>query len=205
MVGSVIPGRPNVIEREAAVKLLNRFTLENRTVGPKSFPAILIHLVQARSRYVALAGHATSLLYTMDSPGFLPRFYKPLDNVAIGSGEGTIDNIRRAHNMIIGGPPMENGEAMWLTMAMEDFIKEQNLPSVGGMFTLVRLGEHGLTPLERTVGRLPNGPFFELAFQDGRWIQRNQSTGKEIKLSFPWEIDLTDRQNNTFDDLRHGL
>jgi hypothetical protein len=51
------------------------------------------------------------------------------------------------------------------------------------------------------TGTLPDGPFYELEFEEDRWVQRN-TTGQEIRLLRPWELDQRIRDNNKFDDLR---
>jgi len=203
VVGSVIPGRPNFVERESVLNILRRNAFGNPRARRSTMPAIFYGALQTQAKYVAIEGSPTGLLYVMDSPHFLPRFYKPLEYAAVGSGEGVIVNIARAHDMIIAGPALEHGEAMWLTMAMQDFMTEKNLSTVGGMFTLIKLTSQGLIPLEWRTGQVPDGTLYELAFDDGRWIQRNITTGKEIKLSLPWEVDLNDREEHTFDELRY--
>lgn len=139
----------------------------------------------------------------MASPDFAPRFYKPLDYIAIGSGgNGVLKQLDGLHDMVMAGGTGLQEEALWLSNSMTWFLHETNLPTVGGMFTMVKIGAQGAMPITRQTGEIPSGPFFELAFINGRWVQRNLTAQKEIKLLLPWELDMRQRNEHVFDDLR---
>jgi hypothetical protein len=68
-----------------------------------------------------------------------------------------------------------------------------------GMRNVLRLRGYTIGRIHvRTVG----GTRLELAFENGRWIQKNLSTGKQIPILMPWELiknRITKAQ--TFNDL----
>ena len=206
MVGSVVPGRPNVIEKEAVVKLVNRVAFGNPSVKRNWLPGLPFQILQVPGPLVLLGDAPLGILYIMDSPDFAPRFFKPLDYVAIGSGEGVVHHIDGIHDMIFAGE-MGGGhmEAMWLTTSIHAFLKEKDVSSVGGMFTMLKLTDKGIMHLGHETGAMPNGPFFELAFENDRWVQKNLTTGKEIKLLLPWELNLNETNERVFDDNRFGF
>jgi hypothetical protein len=202
MVGSVIPGRPNVVERAAAARhVYHAYT--SRPLGSiNGLSSQLAAVMTARAPYVILTNEPTGLLYVMKAPDFKPDFVKPLDYRAIGSGNTLEDEIKPISDQIFAGMGSVHHEAMWLGASMKHYLKNKDIHSVGGMFTMVKLGAGGGLPITRQTGRIPHGPFFELAYENHRWVQRNVTTAKEIRLRLPWEIAPQERQNHVFDDLR---
>lgn len=202
MVGSVIQDRRNVVERKRAAEILCNCFAHGSPGSTDHLSSNLAHILAHQTDYVLWPDGPASLLYTMRSPDFEPHAYRPLDYVAIGSGERMEEFIGQVSHQIFSGPPMEQGEARWLHRSMESFLRKHNVESVGGMFPMIRLRRGGGTHITHQTGTLPDGPFYELAFDDGRWIQRNVTAGEEIKLLRPWELDPSIRDNKRFDDLR---
>ncbi len=184
MVGSIVRDRRNAIARARAAEILH--SRMARAEGDT------IHL---SSNLARILGHSTdhvlwpdgpaSLLYTMRSPG-----------------QEMEEFIGQVSAEIFSGPPAEHGEARWLHRAMESFLRKRNVESVGGMFPMIRLNKSDGMHVTHQTGTLPDGPFYELEFEEDRWVQRNITTGQEIRLLRPWELDQRIRDNNKFDDLR---
>jgi len=154
------------------------------------------------SRYVVLSNEPMGMLYTMRSPDFKPRHYNPLDYLAIGSGHEMQEFIGQVSGQIFSGMPMQHGDASWLGRSMNHFLRKKNIESVGGMFPMIKLQKPGAIHVTRQVCQLPNGPAHELAFQNDRWVQRNITTGYEVELALPWELDQSIRTNQRFDEVR---
>jgi hypothetical protein len=148
-----------------------------------------------------------NLLYRLDSPHFEPQRYMPLRFVAIGSGEKLKDKIGGLRDMIfasdVGNYHME---AMWLSTAMESFLKEVDEKTVGGSFPMMKLEYGGVRWLGRnSKGHFPGGYDIRLEpTSEGSWIQKNLVTGKEMPLVPPWEIKPPEK-SVTFDDVRYGI
>jgi hypothetical protein len=203
MVGGVVRGRPNIVERAKGVSIVNHIAFGNPQVKRNWMPGVMIEFLKAQTPYVAISDAPTGILYVLDSPSFVPRHYRPLDYAAIGSGKGVIEHIDGVHDMILAAEPGNmHVESMWFTIPMEGFVQTTDIPSVGGMFTLMRIGNEGVVPMTRQTGEIPNGPFYELGFDNGRWVQKNLTTGHEIKLLLPWELDVRETREHVFEDSR---
>ncbi|MGA7138938.1 MAG: hypothetical protein WBZ14_14770, partial [Terriglobales bacterium] len=202
MVGSVIPGRPKLVERAAAARLIYHAFTSRPSGSINGLSSRLAAILTAQTPYVILTNEPTGLFYVLKAPDFTPSFAKPFEYRAIGSGDSIVDEMGTVSDQIFAGMDSVHHEAMWLGASMTHFLNNKNIPSVGGMFTMVKLGARGAMPITRQTGRIPHGPFFELAYENRRWVQRNVTTGKEIRLRLPWEIDHRERQEYVFDDLR---
>jgi hypothetical protein len=205
IVGSVVPGRPNVVERAAAARLIDHAFRSRSAVGINGLSSQLAAILSFLTPSVILPNEPMGLLYVMCSPYFKPRYFRPFDYVAIGSGKGIEEQIGQVSARIFAGLDGEHNDAMWLGMAMDRFLRVKNIQSVGGMFPMIKLRASGGIHLTQQTERTPNGPVLELAFEDDRWIQRNCTTGKEIRLMLPWELGQTQRSDHKFDDLRPRL
>jgi len=139
----------------------------------------------------------------MRSPDFIPRYYEPLQFVAIGSGAGLEEHIELLRDMIFASDPGNvHMEALWFTAAVQRFLQEKNLPDVGGLFPILRLIDGEVQPISRSARQVPDGYHIELINENGRWIQKNCSTGRNIELLPPWDV-LPENKNRIFDDLRN--
>jgi len=78
----------------------------------------------------------------------------------------------------------------------------RKIQSVGGLYPVLKVTERGVEHI--TMGtEIPVGDTrLELAFENGRWIQKNLSTGKQIPILMPWEL-IKNRiaKTQTFNDL----
>ena len=202
MVGSVIRDRPNIVEKAAAVRMVHDAFTSRPRGSINGLSPVLFQIMTFPSPYVVLPNEPWGMLYTMESPDFEPRHYKPLDYVAIGTGQEMQQFIGQVSDQIFSGMPMQHGDASWLGRSMNHFLRRKNIESVGGMFPMVKLHRSGATHITRRTCQLPNGPAHELAFENDRWVQRNITTGYEVKLALPWELDQSIRTDHKFDDLR---
>lgn len=209
LVGSTIPSHGNIIERQAVVDLANyMFFSPERKSKTLHFSAIVTQLLGTPTE-AKLIGIPVprNLLFRLDSPDFRPQRFMPLRFVAVGSGESLKDKIAGLRDMIfasdVGNYHME---AFWLCQAMESFLKETDEKTVGGLFPMLKLEDGGVMHLgQSSKGYFPGG--YDISLEptpNGRWIQRNRVTGKEIPLLPPWEIGVPEKDMR-FDDFRFGM
>jgi len=204
IIGSVIPDRVNVVERQKVADILNTIAFGNARMHRNWIPDILMRVLQtpADSRLVAIPGTVCGLLYKMSSPQFQPIHVKPLEFCAIGSGLGITVEIKRSADWIFAGQPGNDMmESVALREAVSQFIASNGLETVGGHYPCVKIDQRGVGCL----GSVQRLPLYAISLsydaQTMRWIQENQSTGKKMELQYPWEIDPTTmKDDNRFDD-----
>jgi len=129
------------------------------------------------------------------------RIRVPFSAVAIGSGSGLQEKILQVSDQIFFGT-IPNADVNWLGRSMNHFLRANNVETVGGSFPIVKITAAGLLPMSRQTVLITKGVAYELIFERDRWVQRNKTTGDEIRLALPWEIDLAIQTNHKFDDLR---
>jgi hypothetical protein len=208
MVASVIPGRPNIVERQKVADLMEKIAW-NPSSQRNWMPAIIINILQIplTHKFIALPGTAAGLVYKMASPHFSPDYVAPLEFSAIGSGHESVIEIKRTEDWVLGGSPGNDFiESTALVSAVENFIADEQITDVGGMFPCIKVDQAGM----RCLGIRQILPLYELSLhydgQRGRWIQQNHTTGKRIELLYPWEIiaNIKSVAARTFDDLREA-
>ena len=205
MVASAVPDRCNVIARKAAVDLMNHIGFGKSAIQRSWIPDILVQILGTDPKYkfVAIPGTSMSLLYIMESPSFIPQQVRPLQFAAIGSGRDSKVEIAKYHDMVVAGQPGNSFvESTWFRGAIDNFLQESSLDSVGGLLPIAKITRKGIEALGVRWGFPDEAVEIELIFDQSRkrWIQRNTSTGKEIVLLYPWEIPIDDRVSEKFDD-----
>jgi hypothetical protein len=203
IVGSALRGRPNVVERKAIGELL--FHIAQGSVKQSWVPAHLVNLLDAPPEYthIAISGTSKGLLYIMRSPNFGIESYGSLKFAAIGSGESLIEEISDVKGVLLGGELSDDYK--WLRRAVQKFLREKDISSVGGLFPVLRVTGKGTEFIGQETWRLDRGKVAEriqLVYENDRWKQQNLDEGKEIVLLHPWEIQSIARDNK-FDYLRN--
>ena|SRR5579862_1279330 len=201
MVGSVIPGRPNVFKKAAAAQMVLSAVNSRPTGSINGISPTFLQIMNAPTEKVCLLDEPQGLLYTMQSPDFNVRSYEPFNAVAIGSGGGLQEKMLEVSDQIFFGT-IPNHDVNWLGRSMNHFLRANNIESVGGSFPIVKITSAGIIPMARSTVLIKKGVAYELTYERDRWVQRNGATGEEIRLSLPWEIDQTIRTDHRFDDLR---
>jgi hypothetical protein len=201
MVGSVIPDRPNVIKKATAAQIVIN-AINSRLPGSiNGISPTFLRIMSVSAEKVRLLNQPQGLLYTMQSPDFNVQSYEPFSAAVIGSGSGLRAKILEISDQIFFGT-FPNHDVNWLGRSMNHFLRANNVESVGGSFPIVKITSAGIIPMSRTVVLINKGVAYQLTYEHDRWVQRNQTTGEEIRLSLPWEADLTSRGDHRFDDLR---
>jgi hypothetical protein len=209
MVGSVISGRQNVVERHKVVELFKTIGFGRSSIQRKFVPDIVMRVMMTPSenKWIAIPGSIKGLLYTLSSPSFLPTHYAPLSYCAIGSGQGATREISKIADWLLAGQPGNDiTDMLALTEAVSEFCAAEGIESVGGTFPCLKLDQRGVGCLGHSMG-LP-GKRISLEFDPSmrRWLQKNESTGKQLQLLLPWEIvRRTIRTDQRFDDWRDAV
>jgi hypothetical protein len=185
MVGSVVPGRLDVIERQRAADLLKEIAFGNPSMQRRFVPDVLMRIMMTDPAHtmVPIANSIAGALCTMTSPQFKPSYIRPLEFAAIGSGERATIEIRRSADWLLAGLPGNDFvESQALTSAVSQFVAEHQIQDVGGMYPCAKLDHRG--PI--CLGAHHRYPLYEVSLtvdpHTGRWIQQNHTTGKRIEL-----------------------
>jgi hypothetical protein len=172
-------------------------------------PSIIVNILRSPPtyRFIALPGTVEGLVYKLAPPLFAPQIVLPLEFDAIGSGHQSTIELKRSADWIMGGQPGNDFiESMALTSAVEQFIVDNNIIDVGGMYPSLKVDQRGVLFL----GASHSFPLYDVSLhydiQRKRWRQENLTTGKTVDLLYPWEI-LADsiKTDMTFNDMREAL
>lgn len=204
MVASIVPDRPNIIERAKVVALMERFRLGKLSMQRNWLPGLLVNILKAKSDYVILSDCPCGLIYSLRPPDFNPTFIKPLEFHAIGSGEGSIREIDYYADWIFSGDIGNDFiEAMALRDAVSGFIEKNKIETVGGLYPCIKIDRNSFRLIGQSMTIPFDGAKIELSAKNGRWIQKNHETGKEIEIKLPWNINFSKyKESQTFNDLK---
>ena len=205
MVASVVKNRPNVVAREELVRITNQIAFGPSSTERGWIPDILVRALQSDPSYSKIRFQGTSMgrLYVLRSPKFHMELVPPLKFAAIGSGSGAEKMIAGYHDMIVAGEPGNAFiESMSLRNAINDFLADTEIGSVGGLLPIARLTGSGVEALGYGFEMPQDGVEIKLTFdaRTSRWIQRNCVSGKEMRLLHPWEIPDSRSEHDVFDD-----
>lgn len=208
MIASVIKGRPNVVERKAVEELVKYIGFGHSPIHRNFIPGILIEIIKVPSefRWVTIPGTCMGILYVLASPAFQIRAYRPLQFAAIGSGESSIEEITRYQDAILALEPGNSFvESSQFRQVIQHFIDERKIESVGGLYPVLKVTGKGVEHITMGTEIPVGGTRIELAFEGGRWIQKNLSTGKQIPILMPWEFVKNGTvKAQTFNDLSNA-
>lgn len=202
MVAGALKGRPTVVPKKAIAELL--FHIAQGPVKQSWVSSDLVNLLDTPSEYtrVAIPNSSRGVLCVMRSPAFNLECHDPLTAVTIGSGETLIQQISDVRGVLFGGADIDH--IQWLRRSISTFIRDKNIPSVGGLFPLLKITGKGTDCIGQDTWRINHGKFAEhvrLVYEQHSWKQQNLTDGKEITLLPPWRINVP-KNHNRFDDLR---
>jgi hypothetical protein len=209
MLAGIAPDRANVVERAKVVELMKEIAFGDPSIQRGWVPDILMQVMlkPPEHKHVVIGNSPAGILCTMRYPSFQPQFFEPLEFVAIGSGRySTIEIKKNADWVLAGMPGNDMVERTSLTSAVSQFIAENEIKDVGGMYPCVKIDRRGVGLL----GICQKFPLYEVSLTyDGareRWIQENRTTGKKIELLTPWEILRNPAAaDQKFDDMREAV
>jgi hypothetical protein len=188
MLAGIVSDRANVVERAKVVELMNAIAFGKGSIQRSFVPDVVMQVVMTppTQEHVVIGNSPAGVLCTMRYPLFEPQFFKPLEFVAIGSGRHSTVEIKKYADWLLAGMPGNDMvERTSLTDAVSQFIAENDIQDVGGMYPCVKIDHDDMR---------------------GRWTQENHTTGKKIELLTPWEImrnpTAADRK---FDDMREAV
>lgn len=145
------------------------------------------------------------LLYRLRSPKFIPEGVGPLDCIVAGSGSPVVHDLGRYADMVFFGEPGNAFmEAHWLRHAVSSYLEQSQEPTVGGLRIAFKITTDGVSPIPFSAEIPAGGTRIALEYgADGRWVQRNVTTGKAVPLMWPWEVVRAGPSGGSgrFDDL----
>lgn len=202
MVAGALRGRPTVVPRKSIGQLI--FHIAQGPVRQNWVPAHLVKLLDSPAKYthIAIPDTARGILCVMRSPEFDLECHDPLTAVTIGSGDTLIEEISDVRGVLFGGADID--DIQWMRMSIRTFIRDKNIPSVGGLFPMLKITGKGTAFIPQDTRRIDHGKFGEhirLTYEHDTWKQQNLTAGKEIVLLPPWQINVP-AASNTFDDLK---
>jgi len=209
MLAGIMPDRPNVVERAKGVELMKSIAFGKGIIQRSFTPAVIMQVAMAPQDqdHVVTGNCPAGVLCTMRYPKFEPQFLRPLEFAAIGSGQHSIVEVKKYADWLLAGDPGNDLiERTSLTEAVNQFVAENEIKDVGGMYPCVKIDRRGVNCL----GIRQNFPLYEVSLTydaaRDRWIQQNHTTGKKIELLRPWEIggDLP-AIDEKFDDMREAV
>lgn len=204
MIASSLHDRHTIVAREDVAAVFRRITSGDSPFQRNWMPPILVNILRTppTAQLVEIPGSTRGILYTMQSPSFEPLPCRPLHFAAIGSGSGALTTVRRNHDMIVAGQPGNTSmESMFFAEAIQEFIRDNDIGSVGGLYPIVKVRGRQVEFIGLRSQYPVGGTQIELIMRNGRLVQRNATTGREMQLLYPWEIPFNETQSRVFDDL----
>ncbi|WP_319524670.1 hypothetical protein [uncultured Desulfosarcina sp.] len=209
MIASVLRGHRNIVERQAVVELTNRILSGQSSIQRNWIPSFLLDFLKIPPKYkfVEIPGSCRNVLYTLESPEFIKKDFPPLKYTAIGSGDSCLERIDFYHDSIVALDPGNSRiEGAQFRDVIQRFIWEKNIQSVGGLYPVLKISGMGVEHIGMGTEIPIGGTRIELLFRSGRWVQKNESEGKEVTMQMPWEfVKNPIYKNSTFDDLKNTM
>lgn len=206
IIAAIIPDRTNVVERARVADILRKAVSPDASMRRNWMPDVVMRVLMtpAEMTQVPVSGAPAVVLGVMRSPVFALERFAPLSCVAVGSGHGAVVEMERAADWLFANDA-DIGVKMGLEAAVQDFVTQNDVDSVGGMYPCVKIDRRGLAFL----GGTHRFPLYELSLtvepKTNRWIQENRTTGKKQPLLWPWEIvKSVPSADRRFDDYRQA-
>jgi hypothetical protein len=215
LVGSVLRGHPNIIERELAAALMNRIARGESAVRRNWLDGrylIPILSTPADTKRVRLPGTSRGVLYSLRSPDFRRERFRPLEFTAIGSGWRTREKLAGLQDLILAGMAGDAWmESDAMRMAVDAYMRDHGDETVGGLIPVMKITSDETAFLgyrvRANVGTSEEVEIGLMASPTG-WTQVNVTTRKTRALLPPWEIPeslLPGAPEDRFDDLLNAL
>jgi hypothetical protein len=205
VVASVVPGRPNIVAKSAIAKVVFDAVNSRPAGGINTISRAFLDVLNVPTDSVAVSGSGEGHLYAMKSPKFIPTHYKPMQSIAIGSGQNMQEQILQIADQLHFDTHGANPDVTWFGRSLNHYLRVSDELTVGSMFTIAKItAANGIQYFGRTTVDITNNVAYELAIEgiNNRWVQRNLTTGEAIELFMPWEVDNKLQKDNRFDGLR---
>ena len=206
IIAAIIPDRTNVIDRDRVADILRRAVSPDASMRRNWMPDVVMRVLMtpAEMIQVPIPGAPAVVLGVMRSPAFGLERFAPLSCVAIGSGHGAVVEMERAADWLFANDA-DMFVKMGLEAAVQDFVAQNDVDSVGGMYPCIKIDKRGLAYL----GGTHQFPLYDVALivepKTKRWVQENRTTGKKQPLLWPWEIvKSVPSADRRFDDYRQA-
>ena len=143
-----------------------------------------------------MEGFFDKKVFQISSPNFevveANFFKRPI--LILGSGATVINSLEDDFKELykFGGVGNLDARALIISGGLKDKAEKLGINSVGGLFQIVVIDPKGsrFIPYKSRSPENKNPIFLdlEMAIKDGRWVQRDLKTGKEIILLHPPEV-----------------
>ncbi|MGO9435252.1 MAG: hypothetical protein ACLP00_13300 [Terracidiphilus sp.] len=206
LVASVVPNRPNIVPKAEIAKAVSDAVHSRPTGGINTISRSFLDVLNVPTTNVSVTGSGEGHLYAMHPPNFMPSNYRPMQSVAIGSGQKMQEQILEVSDQIHFGTHGDNVDVTWFGRSLNHYLRVSDETTVSTMFTMIKItAKNGMQCFGRkTVELKSGGSAYELSFEGrrNRWVQRNLTTGQAIELLLPWEVDNKETRDHRFDGLR---
>jgi len=165
-------------------------------------------VVDKDGKFAGYVNITDKIVFKAQAPHFTPQLTsisKP--NVIIGSGTPGLDDIEKDLfdlQFNVNGGDVSFGVVI-SDHALRENIKKKGIDTVGGLSQIAVIDSKGsrFIPYKGKKEPFDGGDLdVEMIIRDGRFVQRDLITGKEIKLLFPPEIvSIVDEGEELFADL----
>lgn len=205
MVAATIRGHTNVVDRDRIDTIIDKIISGNTIMKRNDLPPLLFEIMRLPKtvKKIELKGITQGFLCVMRAPDFEIEQYQPLQFAVIGSGNISATEIDRYHDFIFAFDIGNTWhEAHFFRETIQRYMATMDENTVGGLYPVVKVTNQGIEMIGHYSERPVGGTKVELIYKDNYWLQRNITTGKEIKIVPPWEIqDVLATHNQTFNDL----
>lgn len=210
-------GQPHVFSKKAPSVFKYAYKKLCEQTGSKPSVAFIIagndlsrkqKVVDKDGKFAGYVSITEKIVFKMSAPDFLPEFAsiaKP--NVIIGSGTPGLEEIEKdlfSLQFNVNGGDVTFG-AVISDHALRENIKKKGIDTVGGLSQIAVIDNKGprFIPYQGKREAFSDGELdVEMIIRNGRFVQRDLVTGKEVELLFPPEVvSITDQGEELFADL----
>jgi len=189
VVASALPDTPTVISRDLATRML-RDAVESSGPPADWILQVLLHAQATNSQWVALSDTFSPRVLVMAPPDFTPSVVGPFSFAVLGSGgRPVIEGMKERGDDLFTCRPEVVGSR--LEIAISGLCAKAGISTVGGLRPTYEISSKGLAPMEqrsqKRFGQLDEEVIQLVYLRHGLWLQRNVTTGMEIKILPPWD------------------
>jgi hypothetical protein len=199
LVGSVIKGRPTVVTPSTLAEIRSCIGSDSVREGVASL------LATPPGFHAVIPGQPPAMLSRLVSPNFKRCECKSLWFTPIGSGSSVENTLKtRWVNLLTAEPGDVHKEAGEMAGAMLAYFDQSGFDSVGGLVLMMKVTSTGVCLHGFVISRddASQTNLVEMRWENGRVIQRNLQTSKEVQLYLPWELRGIGDARRTFNDFR---
>lgn len=181
--------REAVVDRSRVIEILDRFRLGTTSLGRNWIPGEVVTALQSPADVacIRMAGSVAPIVALATSPRFGLRHVRPLQGIAVGSGQGAAVEIELAADWLFAGDD-DAMVRMGLQNAVDQFASKSGIQSVGGLYPTLKIDARGLTPMGGQVDLPDCSVAITFDWATRRWTQQNLTLNRSVELLRPDEV-----------------